>query len=170
MDILRIVEDLAAQWQQALGSEVEVVLGGSLVSGLFILNEETEVIDGDFRFLTDNPTDENLRARIEALTGLKYRKTITVGDWPQGESQGVMVEGILEIPGLPLPLEVEGCIRNRAYVGWHRFYQDVLTEEELAAIRQKKIELRGDKKAYKAYKSSIREEVVRRVIARGLLN
>lgn len=40
----------------------------------------------------------------------------------------------------------------------------------MAEIRRRKIELRSDKKAYKAYKSSLREEVIRRVIARGLLN
>ncbi len=82
-----------AQWQIALGPSVEVVLGWSLVSGLLILDEETRVIDVDARFLVENPQDPALCRAVEAATGLRYRKTITVGDWPEGQSVGVMVEG-----------------------------------------------------------------------------
>jgi hypothetical protein len=163
------VEALISQWQEALGNSVQVLLGGSLVSGLFVFDDETQVIDVDVRFLVENPEDELLRQRIEQVTSLRYRKTIPVSDWPSGQSVGVMVEGILEIPGLTLPLEVEGCIRNPRYVGWARFYTLVLTEEELAKIRQRKAELRNDKKVYKAYKESIRQEVQRRVLEQNLL-
>lgn len=167
--ILLAVQQLVAQWQDALGSAIQVVLGGSLVSGLFILDAETKVVDVDVRFLVDNPEDEENRQRIEQVTGLKYRKTIAVNDWPSGQSLGVMVEGMIEIPGCELPLEVEGCIRNPRYVGWARFYTTVLTDKELAEVRHRKLELRSDKKAYKAYKESVRAEVARRVMALGLL-
>lgn len=166
--ILRVVEGLMAQWQDALGTEVEVVLGGSLISGLFIL-EGADCIDVDVRFLTENPMSESLRSRIETVTGLAFRKVIPVGDWPNGESQGVMIEGKLNHPELALPLDVEGCLRNRAYVGWARFYRLVLTENELAEVRRRKLALRTDKKAYKTFKSKIRSEVERRAIAAGLV-
>lgn len=166
--ILKVVEGLMAQWQDALGTEVEVILGGSLISGLFIL-EGADCIDVDVRFLTENPMSESLRSRIEQVTGLAFRKVIPVGDWPHGESQGVMIEGKLNHPELVLPLDVEGCLRNRAYVGWARFYRLVLTENELAEVRRRKLELRSDKKAYKAFKSETRSEVERRAIAGGLV-
>ncbi len=168
--ILRTAEILVTEWQATLGDQVTVALGGSLVSGLFILDEQTKVIDMDVKFLVDDPSDESIRRRIEAVTGLSYRKTIRVFDHPSGdESLGVMVEDIRVLPGLPLPLEIEGCIRNRAYVGWARFYRTVFTPEELEAIRQQKIALRGDKVAYKQYKHAIVEEAKRRVLAQGLL-
>ena len=89
--MLSVIETLVAEWQKALGESVQVVLGGSLVSGLFILDEATKCIDVDVRFLTDTPGSEELREQIEAVTGLKYRKTITVNDWPTGTSVGVMI-------------------------------------------------------------------------------
>jgi hypothetical protein len=167
--ILRVVETLIAQWQDVLGTEVEVVLGGSLISGLFIL-EGADVIDVDVRFLTNDPMNESLRSRIETVTGLAFRKVISVNDWPCGASQGVMIEGKLNHPELPLVLDVEGCLRNRAYVGWARFYQLVLTQDELMEIRSEKLRLRGDKSAYKALKSRWRDEVERRALAAGLVS
>ena len=167
--VLEVVQGLVARWQAALGDDVQVVLGGSLVSGLFIV-EGAETVDVDARFLTAIPVDDPaLIARVEAATGLKFRKTITVADWPEGQSVGVMVEGLINLPGIHLPLEVEGCIRNPKYVGWARFYTAVLTVEELAVVRAQKVALRGDKKAYKAYKETVRAEVQRRVLERGLL-
>jgi hypothetical protein len=167
--MLEKIEHLIAEWQEALGNQVQVLLGGSLVSGLFV-TEGAEVIDVDVRFLVDDPQDEQIRQQIEAVTGLVYRKTIPVADWPSGESLGVMVEGKLTHPELPLPLDVEGCIRNKAYIGWAKFYRLVLTETELADLLRRKAELRSDKKAYKAFKSEIRDEVERRAIAAGLVS
>jgi len=167
--MLSVIETLVAEWQKTLGENVKVVLGGSLVSGLFILDEETKVIDVDVRFLTDDPESEELREQIEAVTGLKYRRTITVNDWPTGTSVGVMVEGMLTVPELALPLDVEGCIRNPKYVGWARFYQTVLTSDELSAFRRKKAELRHNKAEYKKLKEEIRAEVVRRCVELGLV-
>lgn len=166
---LNEVEALVAEWQKALGENVRVVLGGSLVSGLFILDEETKCIDVDVRFLTDAPESEELRQRVEAVTGLKYRKTITVNDWPTGTSTGVMVEGMLTHPELSLPLDVEGCIRNPKYVGWARFYQSVLSPDELSTFRRKKVELRHNKAEYKKLKEQVRAEVARRCVERGLV-
>lgn len=167
-DILTVVRRLIAQWQDVLGTEVEVCLGGSLASGLFIL-EGADVIDVDVRFLSNDPMSVSLRSRIETVTGLVFRKIIPVSDWPSGESQGVMIEGKLEHPELSLALDVEGCLRNRAYIGWARFYRLVLTADELAEIRSEKLRLRGDKSAYKALKSRWRSEVERRAIAAGLV-
>jgi len=167
--ILAVVTALIAQWQVALGGEVEVVLGGSLVSGLFIL-EGAEAIDVDVRFLTDDPTNEALRHRIESVTALSFRKQIAVNDWPSGaQSPGVMVEGKLTHPELALPLDVEGCIRNRAYVGWARFYRTVFSPTELEAMLAEKLSLRADKKAYKAFKSGVIAEAQRRCLERGLV-
>lgn len=170
MEILAVVEKLVAMWQQKLGDTIKVILGGSLVSGLFIFDKETELIDVDVRFLADNPEDLELRQKIEFITGLKYRKTITVNDWPTGQSVGIMVEGQMSLPELPLPLDIEGCIRNPKYVGWARFYRDVLTKQELEAFRQKKIALRHDKTAYKQMKAEVRAEVERRCLERGIVS
>jgi len=167
--MLSVVETLVAEWQKALGENVRVVLGGSLISGLFILDDETRYIDVDVRFLTDVPESVELRERIEAVTGLKYRKTITVNDWPTGTSVGVMVEGVLTHPELALPLDVEGCIRNPKYIGWARFYQSVLTPDELSTFRRKKVELRHNKPEYKKLKEEVRAEVARRCVERGLV-
>jgi len=167
--ILAVVSALIAEWQRALGDKVEVVLGGSLVSGLFIL-EGAESVDVDVRFLTDDPLNEGLRRRIESVTALAFRKQITVNDWPSGsQSPGVMVEGKLTHPELALPLDVEGCIRNRAYVGWARFYRTVFSPAELEEMLARKLALRADKKAYKAFKSGVISEAQRRCLELGLV-
>ncbi len=162
------VDALIAQWHEAL-PDVQIVLGGSLVSGLFILDAETTAIDVDVRFLAADPDAAGLVQRIEAATGLVYRKTITVGDWPSGESVGHMIEGAMTIPGVDLPLDIEGCLRNRAYVGWARFYQTVLTAEELASFRAQKVALRHDKGAYKSAKQAILATVIARCQAQGIV-
>lgn len=172
MNILERIEALIASWQLALGENgqnVDVVLGGSLVSGLFIFDEETTYIDVDVRFLVDHPEDKRVREKIEMVTGLTYRKTITVGDWPEGTSTGVMVEGQKKVSGISLPLDIEGCIRSRKYIGWAKFYRAVLTEQELAEFRKEKAALRHNKAAYKKLKSDVRAEVERRCIERGLV-
>jgi hypothetical protein len=166
--IVAVVTSLLARWADQLGDDVEVQLGGSLVSGLFLL-EGADVVDVDVRFLVDDPADPTIRRRIESVTGLSYRKTIPVADWPSGKSEGFMIEGQLTHPELNLPLDIEGCLRNRRYVGWGRFYTLVLTADELAKFRNAKLRLRGDKSAYKALKSQMRSEVERRALAAGLV-
>ena len=167
--ILKKIQALIAGWQEKLGTEVKIILGGSLVSDLFIIDHETKVIDVDVRFLVNNPEDKNLREKIESVTGLKYRKTISVADWPTGSSGAVMVEGVLTIPGVGLPLDIEGCIRNPKYVGWGQYYRQVLTPEELGNFRQQKIMLRHNKVEYKILKSKIRQMVEDRCLAQGIV-
>jgi hypothetical protein len=166
--ILGAVEALITTWQAELGSDVTVILGGSLVSDTFVA-EGAKVIDVDVRFLVDDPELPGLVKKIEAVTGLAYRKTIQVGDWPEGSSTGHMIEGFLDIPGLDLKAEVEGCLRSRKYVGWHRYYQAVFSAAELAEFRADKLRLRGDKQAYKARKNAMRSECERRAVALGLV-
>ena len=168
-EILARVNEQIATWQAALGSDLELALGGSLVSDTFVL-DGAEVIDVDVRFLVDNPEADGLVERVEAVTGLSLRKTITVNDWPVGQSTAHMIEGFLDIEGLPLKAEVEGCLRNRKYVGWHRYYQQVFSQDELAAFRVDKLRLRDDKRAYKARKSAMRDECQRRALAKGLVS
>jgi hypothetical protein len=165
---------LVQQWQQALGEDVQVILGGSLVSGLFVWDETTEAIDVDVRFLVDDDQvlSESMRARIEAVTGLRYRKTIDVENEPDGSwSKGVMVEGFLRIPDIDLPLEVEGCLRNRHYISCAHLYSQVFSPAEFQIFRFGKSELKrlGDQQAYKAYKRKIRLEADRRIAAAGLI-
>ena len=162
------VDSLVADWQAKL-PEVNVVLGGSLISGLFILDDQTKLVDVDVRFLTDEPASDDLIKKIESVTGLNYRKTITVADWPGGESKGVMIEGQIKLPDVSLPLDVEGCLRNTKYVGWAKFFQEVLTQDELTDFLERKKQLRGDKKAYKALKEEMRRLVVGRCVERGLV-
>ena len=59
----------------------------------------------------------NLISKIESITGLKYRKDINVSDWPNGESKGIQIEGQIKYPGIELPLDIEGCLRNDKYIG-----------------------------------------------------
>ncbi len=172
--ITKRVQGLINDWQVAL-PEVKIVLGGSLVSGLFILDGETESVDVDLRFLVHNAPDteavmtQDLIKKIEEVTGLKYRKTIKVADWPEGESDGIQIEGEVTLDGVDLPLDVEGCLRNEKYVGWARYYKDVLSPEELAHFKAEKIRLRHDKVAYKALKQEVIAEVKKRCLEKGLV-
>lgn len=172
--ITKQVQELINGWQEAL-PEVKIVLGGSLVSGLFILDGQTESVDVDLRFLVHNtPSTETAETRdlikkIEDITGLKYRKTIKVADWPRGESDGIQIEGEVTLDGVELPLDVEGCLRNDKYVGWARYYKDVLSPEELTHFKSEKIRLRHDKVAYKALKQEVVAEVKKRCLEKGLV-
>jgi hypothetical protein len=64
----------------------------------------------DVRFLTDNP--ERDYPKVEAVTGLKLRKTIGVADYPSGMSQGYMVEGPITRDGITF--DVEAAVRTPA--------------------------------------------------------
>lgn len=168
------VNTMVRQWQTAL-PDVEIVLGGSLVSGLFILDEKTEAVDVDLRFLSkkdispESDEAKELIKKIEAITGLKYRKTIKVSDWPHGTSEGIQIEGAIQLEGVDLPLDVEGCLRNDRYVGWAKFYKQVLSQEELDFFRTEKIRLRDNKIEYKALKQRMIEEVQKRCLEKGLV-
>ena len=168
------VNTMVRQWQTAL-PDVEIVLGGSLVSGLFILDKETEAIDVDLRFLSkrdispESEETKELVRKIEEITGLKYRKTISVADWPDGSSEGIQIEGAIHIDGVDLPLDVEGCLRNDKYVGWAKFYKQVLSKEELEFFMAEKIRLRHNKTEYKALKQRIVEEIKIRCLEKGLV-
>lgn len=169
-NILIAVEARIATWQHQL-PDCSVVLGGSLVSGLFVL-EGASVIDADVRFLVPEPS-RALADHIASVTGLAYRKEIPVADWhgvgqKETMSIGYMVEGVVDL-GLPLPVEVEGCVRNPSYVGWAKYYPLVLTQEELAQFRADKVRLRDDKAAYKALKQAMLAIVRERAIERGLV-
>ncbi len=138
-------EKMVAGWQAQLGTDITVILGGSLVSGLFIWDEDTKLIDVDVRFLVDDDQVLNgqMRERIETCTGLKFRKQLRIGnpaDPDDPVSDGVLVEGQFHVAGLDIPLEVEGCIRNRDYQSWAHLYCEVFTQEELAEIRSTKRE------------------------------
>ncbi|MBP9711627.1 MAG: hypothetical protein KBD55_01165 [Candidatus Pacebacteria bacterium] len=163
------VDLLIEDWQKKL-PQTRIVLGGSLVSGLFILDEHTKLIDVDVRFLTDGQPSQDLIENIENVTGLKYRKTIAVEDWPQGTSEGYMIEGQIKLPDCDLPLDIEGCLRNNKYVGWARFYQQVLTPTELVDFLEKKKSLRDHKVEYKALKKEMIKLVIGRCIERGLVD
>jgi hypothetical protein len=172
--ITKRVHELINDWQEAL-PEIKIVLGGSLVSGLFILDGETESVDVDLRFLVHHAPDteavvtQDLIKKIEEVTGLKYRKTIKVADWPDGESNGIQIEGEVTVDGVDLPLDVEGCLRNDKYVGWAQYYKEVLSPEELAHFKTEKIRLRHDKVAYKALKQEVIAEVKKRCLEKGLV-
>jgi hypothetical protein len=168
--ILSAIKTLIALWSEQLGPKFQLILGGSLVSDTFV-SDGAKTIDVDLRFLVDNPDEPGLIDQVEAVTGLRYKKTNdAVADWPSGKSAAHMIEGFLEVEGIPLPLEIEGCLRNKRYVGWHRYYKEVFSEEELAEFRADKIRLRSDKSAYKKRKSQMRDECQRRAIEMGLVS
>ena len=172
--ITKRVDQLIEKWQGEL-PDVQIVLGGSLVSGLFIFDEQTDSVDVDLRFLvpatpsTEDAVTQELIKKIEKVTGLKYRKTISVADWPEGTSAGIQIEGEITIDGVELPLDVEGCLRNDKYVGWARYYKDVLSPKEFAQFKSDKIRLRDDKEAYKALKQEVIAEVKKRCLERGFV-
>lgn len=166
-------EALVSTWQAHLGEKIKVGLGGSLMSGLFVWDDQTEVIDVDVRFLVDDEQvfDAEIRERIESVTGLKLRKQITVSNEPdETPSTGLLLEGRFTVPGVSVPLEVEGLLRNRRYASWAHLYPTVFTQDELREFLRMKRALKaaGDRAAYKAYKSEIRREADRRIVSRGL--
>ena len=159
--LLSTANKVAADWQEKLGPDIKVVMGGSLVSRTFVPDERP--VDMDIRFLTDNP--ERDYPKVEAVTGLKLRKQRPVEDYPSGSSTAYLVEGPLTRDGVTF--DVEAAVRTPAYVGWARFYPQVLTPEELSAFRADKARLSGNKEEYKALKARMLTEVKRRVDERG---
>jgi len=166
-------ESMVARWQAELGKEIEVVLSGSLCSGLFIWDQRTAAIDVDVKFLVDEASvlaNAN-HERIERVTGLKLRKQITVRNEPdESPSVGLLFEGRFDVPGVSIPLEVDGCLRNRRYASWARLYPRVFSAAELHELRLTKAQLKasGNQLAYKKYKAWIRQEADARIVARGL--
>jgi hypothetical protein len=91
--MLNTANGVARNWQSKLGTNVRVVMGGSLVSRTLARTDRSKPVDMDVRFLTDNP--ERDYPKIEAATGLKLRKVIDVDEYPSGKSKGYLVEGPL---------------------------------------------------------------------------
>lgn len=156
--------DLVDEWQAKLASlGVKVVMGGSLASGLALPGE---VHDMDVRFLYDGDRTK-LIAEIEQATGLLFRKSITLAEGrgkPGWDAH--LIEGRITREGVTF--DVEGALRNTNYTGWAQHYPEVLSPQELADARRRKLELRDDKKAYRAYKDLLLETVKQRMRARGL--
>lgn len=165
--IMEAVNRLLEAYQKALRS-VQVVLGGSLVSKTFV-PAGAKVVDVDVMFLVDDPDQPGLVGMIERGTGLRYRKSIQANNWPEGTSAAHLIEGMVAAPGVELPLEVEGCLRNRRYVIWHDHYRRVFSEAELAAYCADKARLRGEKRAYDLCKEAMLAEAKRRIVAAGLV-
>jgi hypothetical protein len=161
--MLSVANKVASEWQEKLGPDIKVVMGGSLVSRTYVRSRGDEPIDMDIRFLTDNP--ERDYPKVEAVTGLKLKKSRPMDNYPSGSAIGYLVEGPLTRDGITF--DVEAAVRTPAYVGWARFYPAVMTPDELAAFRADKARLKGDKEAYKALKASTLKEVVKRVEDRG---
>jgi len=168
--LLQLVQRrLIVPWQEKLQPEIQVVLGGSLVSDLLLVNEQTIAVDVDVRFLCDHPEDSVVLGKVQSATDLLYRKTIEVDDWPSGTSKGMMMERTIYLPENPLPFEIEGCLRNRRYVGWHQYFHQVLSESELQRIQERKKELQHDKGAYKLFKQEVLALVKTRCLERGIV-
>ncbi len=158
---LEVAHRIMREWGALLGPDVEITLGGSLVSGLWV-QKGNEPVDLDIRFLVGEPSRE-IADKIAKATGLAFRKSIPVNDHPTGMSTAFMVEGEITVDGINF--DVEGSVRNKAYVGWAKYYPEYLTTKELEQFRADKARLKGDKPAYKALKAGVLEEVQRRVIA-----
>jgi N12 class adenine-specific DNA methylase len=161
--LISTANKVAGEWQDKLGPDIKVVMGGSLVSRTYARVRPNEPIDMDIRFLTKNP--ERDYPKVETVTGLKLRKTRPVDDYPSGSSKGFLVEGPFTRDGITF--DVEAAVRTPSYVGWARFYPKVLTADELSAFRGDKASLRGNKEEYKALKGRMLKEVMRRVDEAG---
>jgi len=175
---LAAARSMVKEWQARLGPDVQVVLSGSLVSGLFVWDEGTDVIDVDVKFLVPEQKvlDRQMWKRIEEATGLVFRKLRTMTNEPdETPGPGVLFEKRFCVEGIDTPLEVEGALRNTKYCSCAHLYPQVFTKAELATIVTSKAKLKaearltGDKTAYKDYKSTVRQEADRRIAARGLL-
>jgi hypothetical protein len=166
--ILPRIRMMMAEWQAKLGDVVKLDLDGSILSDTFIF-EGAKVIDIDLRFLADLPQAPGLREQIEAATGLRFRKSITVNDWPEGTSTAHLLEGQLTIPESTIPIEVEGCLRNRRAINWHAIYLHVFTPQELNRYKNRKLSFRGDVERSKDLKIAMRLEARDRATARGLI-
>jgi hypothetical protein len=166
--VLPRIRTMMAEWQAKLGDVVKLDLDGSILSDTFIF-EGAKVIDIDLRFLVDSPDAPGLREQIEAATGLRFRKSITVNDWPEGTSTAHLLEGRLSIPEATIPIEVEGCLRNRYAINWHAIYLHVFTPRELHRYKNRKLSFRGDVERSKDLKIAMRLEARDRANARGLI-
>ncbi len=160
--IVPFVNTLLDEWRAKLGPDYEVELAGSLRSDTFIL-EGREKIDADIRFCVADPGIPEHIARIEAVTGLRYRTSIDVNDWPDGMSRAHLIEGCMSIPGMTLPLKIEGCLRNRRRANWHELYLKYFTRIELERYRRTKFQLRNQPDEYMRLKRGVQTECSDRV-------
>ena len=142
-------------------NEIEVELGGSLVSGLFV-QDGAEKYDADVKFIVKDPQNEVILQKIQAVTGLEYRKTIRIKELPTDKNTATMMEKTFIVPELKLPVDVEGCVRQGPYLNSHKLYTKFFSAEEMEEIRKKKKELRKDKESYKKFKYELRDELMRR--------
>lgn len=157
------------QWKRHFDpASIDVELGGSLVSGLFV-REGADRYDADVKFIVKDPQDPEVLRRIEEVTGLRYRKTIRIRELPPEKNTSVMMEEVFKLPGISLPIDVEGCVRQGPYFNQHKYYEKLFSAQELAEIRQRKLELRGDKEKYKQYKHAVQDTLVERARRAGLL-
>lgn len=141
--------------------EIEIELGGSLVSGLFVF-DGADKFDADVKFIVKNPEDQAILQKIQFVTGLEYKKTIRIKELPPEKNMAVMVEKIVVVPGLSLPIDIEGCVRQGPYINSHILYLQFFTPDELFQIKRKKKELRKDKERYKKFKYEVRDELMKR--------
>ena len=142
-------------------NEIEVELGGSLISGLFVF-DGAEKFDADVKFIVKDPQDEHILQKIQSVTGLAYKKTIRIKELPPEKNTATMLERVFVAPELALPIDVEGCVRQGPYLNSHKLYAEFFSPDELEEIRRKKKELRADKEAYKKFKYEVRDELMRR--------
>lgn len=151
-----------AEWKSKFDpNEIEIELGGSLISGLFVYDGANK-FDADVKFIVKNPEDQAILQKIQSVTGLEYKKTLRIKELPPEKNTAVMMEKTVEVPGLSLPLDIEGCVRQGPYVNSHKLYSEYFSSEELSQIKEKKKELRGNKEEYKKYKYEVRDELMKR--------
>ena len=80
-----VIGEFVRSWGHSLGFDFKVEIGGSIVSQTVVW-EGLEAIDADVRFLHATPENPEVRARVEQVTGLTYRKTIPLNnEWPYDE-------------------------------------------------------------------------------------
>ena len=158
--------ELVKEWRAKLEPlGVKVILGGSLVSGLAL---PADVHDMDVRFLYDGER-RKLIPKIEEVTGLSFRKTITMAEGEGAPGWDAhLIEG--KITWADVTFDVEGSLRNTSYTCWAQFYPQVMSFQELADARQRKIELRINKKAYKEFKDALLQTIKQRARERGLID
>ncbi len=167
------IEVVLHEWQQQL-PEVKIILDGSLVSGLHIIDQDTKVIDADVRILSDMPITDELQKKITSITGLIYRKTHDIDIWPDGEKlgKGIMLAEAMKILGINLPVEVCAMLRSSAqYINWGQYYRQVLTENEIFSYTKQKrlLQSGSDEKEYKKFKKKYLDLVRKRCAERGLV-
>jgi cytidyltransferase-like protein len=153
------------EWEKQFDPhEIKVELGGSLISGLFVF-EGADKFDADVKFIVSNPEDQTILQKIESVTGLKYKKTLRIKELPPEKNTAVMMENTVTVPGLSLPIDIEGCVRQGPYINSHKFYPLYFSPDELRQIKETKKALRGNKEEYKKFKYEMRDELMRRINA-----